>query len=495
MPRERDEDEIDVRRLVERAVRRAFTEVAGAIGGVRRTFRLVVRLSLEEEGGGSGHLDVLLRADDDPSLFVTPNVAAAWWRPVSFATANGTQVMSVVRRVQRAARAFEALGRGAPSGNPLRVSLSADDVELFLTKGAKALGRQGVIVQLPAELTAEGRARLRARLHVGADDDDKQHLPPWGIGAAATEPFRWELTIGDVEVSPEEFRAIASAKREIVRVRGRWIAVDHGELAEAARALGDLRPGAMPAAQAAGLAIAREVNVTKAVAATVVARGRVQRAAEVATSLEAPRDVAQPAAFNGVLRPYQRRGLAWLLHLEAAGLGGVLADDMGLGKTAEVIALLAKAEDATGPTLVVCPASVLPNWERELNTFAPGFAGRSSPWCDSCAPRRPTRAGRVQRACDGRADDVRDAALDAEGRGGSLVGPGRRGRGAEHQKPVGRAVASGACDRGAVPRGVDGHAGREPARRLVVDHAVHEPGLVWVEGDVPRAVRRAGRAR
>ena len=130
-------------------------------------------------------------------------------------------------------------------------------------------------MQLPAELTPEGRARLRARLHVGsAVDDGARKLPAWGLGAAAVEPFRWELALGDVEVIGRGVpRRSPRRSGPVVQVRGRWIAVDAGELAEAARALGDLRAGTMPAAQAAGLALAGEVQVTKAVAATVVAAG------------------------------------------------------------------------------------------------------------------------------------------------------------------------------------------------------------------------------
>jgi SNF2 family DNA or RNA helicase len=80
-----------------------------------------------------------------------------------------------------------------------------------------------------------------------------------------------------------------------------------------------------------------------------------------------------PPRLQGVraeLRPYQRRGVAWLQTLADLGLGGVLADDMGLGKTLQTIALLA-GRRATDPHLVVCPVSVVGNWERELARFAP----------------------------------------------------------------------------------------------------------------------------
>jgi hypothetical protein len=365
----------DLGRLLGRAVRAAMQGV-DLVGGLNRRFALVVRLRLLDGGREGGRLDFLLQDVDDPSLLVTPRQADAWWRPVPFVgrQGQGVELVSIARRVQRAARAFPPIGRSVRSSDPLSTQLSRDEVGAFLHEGAAKLRRQGCVVQLPAELTAEGRARLRARLHVGSASE--QQGPSWGLGDAATEPFRWELTLGDVEITPEEFHALARAKRSVVQVRGQWIAVDAGELAEAARALKDLSPGTMPATQAAGLALAGDLPVSKSTTATIVAAGRVRSSVDEGRHLEIERELDQPRSFVGTLRPYQRRGLAWMVHLEQAGLGGCLADDMGLGKTAQVIALLLDRVEAgtdRAATLIVCPASVLPNWERELDRFGPSL--------------------------------------------------------------------------------------------------------------------------
>jgi SNF2 family DNA or RNA helicase len=82
--------------------------------------------------------------------------------------------------------------------------------------------------------------------------------------------------------------------------------------------------------------------------------------------------ITTPAGFDGRLRPYQERGVGWLSFLGGLGLGACLADDMGLGKTAQLLAtVLSDAVD--GPTLVVCPVSVLGNWQREAARFTPGL--------------------------------------------------------------------------------------------------------------------------
>jgi SNF2 family DNA or RNA helicase len=81
-----------------------------------------------------------------------------------------------------------------------------------------------------------------------------------------------------------------------------------------------------------------------------------------------------PAGLSADLRPYQRRGLSWLAFLDRLGLGACLADDMGLGKTVQLLALLLHSR--SGPTLIVCPLSVLGNWQREAARFAPTLVVR-----------------------------------------------------------------------------------------------------------------------
>ena len=80
-----------------------------------------------------------------------------------------------------------------------------------------------------------------------------------------------------------------------------------------------------------------------------------------------------PEGIRAKLRPYQESGLSWLWFLHRHRLSGILADDMGLGKTLQSLTLLQKAKDAEGskPSLVVAPTSVLVNWQREVERFAP----------------------------------------------------------------------------------------------------------------------------
>ena len=84
--------------------------------------------------------------------------------------------------------------------------------------------------------------------------------------------------------------------------------------------------------------------------------------------------VDPPATFRGALREYQREGLGWLHFLRKFELGGCLADDMGLGKTIQVLALLeSRRIEGAGPSIIVVPRSLVFNWLREAERFAPGL--------------------------------------------------------------------------------------------------------------------------
>lgn len=86
-------------------------------------------------------------------------------------------------------------------------------------------------------------------------------------------------------------------------------------------------------------------------------------------------DYEVPAAQADILRPYQVYGYKWLRTLAAAGFGGILADEMGLGKTLQAITFLQALKESgdSGPSLIVCPASLVYNWQEEFHRFAPSL--------------------------------------------------------------------------------------------------------------------------
>ena len=204
--------------------------------------------------------------------------------------------------------------------------------------------------------------------------------------------------------------------------------------------------------------------------------------------------VPTPPGFAGQLRPYQERGVGWLAFLGRLGLGACLADDMGLGKTAQLIATVL-ADAADGPTLVVCPTSVLGNWERELARFAPD-ARRARP------PRQPTASRAHDEPFADRAPEhdvvlttyslvARDVdELETVGWGRLVLDEAQQVK----NPYTAQARAVHRIARRPAHR-ADRHAGREPAQRAVVDHARPQPGPARQRPLVQGALRRPDRAR
>jgi SNF2 family DNA or RNA helicase len=195
-----------------------------------------------------------------------------------------------------------------------------------------------------------------------------------GVGLDQLLTVDWQAVVGEEVLTPAELAALARQKAPLVRHRGAWVAIDPGELSEIQRRMAS-GPSRVSLREALRGALAGETRHNE-LSVAVVPTGAF---AELLELLKEPgaRDTTAPIALRGTLRPYQERGLAWLSTLCSLGLGACLADDMGLGKTIQVLAFLlrqaAAASDDVRPSLLVAPTSVLGNWEREIERFAPSL--------------------------------------------------------------------------------------------------------------------------
>jgi len=229
----------------------------------------------------------------------------------------------------------------------------AEVLDLAGNAGARLAGA-GVEVHWPRELSRD----LTASATVSSTVDDAS---PSFFGAGQLFEFNWQLATGGEVLTGEELDRLARTHRPVVRLRDRWTLVEP-DLVRRARER-DLKP--LTAIDALGAALTGTAHVDGEWVPVAPSRP-LERLRE---QLDEP-PVDPPAALRATLRDYQLRGLRWLARMTAIGLGGCLADDMGLGKTITLIAL--HLHRNAGPTLVVCPASLLGNWEREIARFAPG---------------------------------------------------------------------------------------------------------------------------
>ncbi|AZK93565.1 DEAD/DEAH box helicase [Streptomyces tsukubensis] len=281
--------------------------------------------------------------------------------------------IDTVLALRSAARAWPPLAALLDRDVPDVLPLSEEELYDLLGPGAPRLDAAGVAVHWPRELARGLTATAVVRPAPGSATDG---TPFFDSGELLR--FGWQLALGGDPLTEHEMDELAASHRPLVRLRDQWVVVDPDLVRKVrARELGLLRP-----AEALGAAL---TGTVEAAGETVEAVPAGALAALRDRIVNGPEAVPQPPALAATLRDYQLRGLAWLDLMTSLGLGGCLADDMGLGKTITVIALHLH-RDRTAPTLVVCPASLLGNWEREITRFAPGTpvhryhgAGRSLP--------------------------------------------------------------------------------------------------------------------
>ncbi|HHO53761.1 MAG TPA: DEAD/DEAH box helicase, partial [Deltaproteobacteria bacterium] len=318
-------------------------------------------LELPDRGDGSFPMRLIVHAPGDPETCI-PMMEA--WRAGPTVHINGQAfprpAEAALRGLARAARLHPPLRVALEGSEPRDLRLDAGDAWMFLDQGRPALEAAGFTVQLPAAFREAGRQRIRARIRLGSPDT--------GDGSLGDSlSYRWEVLVGDRVLSGEEFAELLAGGEPIVRWRGAWVFLDPAELA---RLPGELtEPGHLPLPEAL-----RAVFTGQHEGAPVVAD---EGLAVLLEALRTPPDLAPPPRLEATLRSYQATGFAWLSTLGELGLGALLADDMGLGKTLQLIAHVLQRADSgrhdPRPALVVCPTSVLGNWERELQRFAPAL--------------------------------------------------------------------------------------------------------------------------
>ncbi|MFA9429532.1 DEAD/DEAH box helicase [Egicoccus sp. AB-alg2] len=275
---------------------------------------------------------------------------------------------TLVRGLSTAARLFAPIDRSLSESRPVGLDLRAREVATLLSEGADALAAGGIGVEVPPELRDAGEQRLRLRIRIGRSTDLAPRVEgadPLGLSSIAD--LRYEVALGDDTLSADEFAEIVALKQPLVRWRGSWVRVDLDEVDRMAELAG--QTASLELTEALAAALSGQHKVADLGWVDAVADGALGELIDRLRQAEEPGD-ARIEHIHGDLRPYQRRGVAWLQRLTELGMGGVLADEMGLGKTLMAIALLtSRAQDR--PHLVVCPTSVVGNWERELARFAP----------------------------------------------------------------------------------------------------------------------------
>jgi len=234
------------------------------------------------------------------------------------------------------------------------VRLSEARLTAFLDSAASLLTRLGITFTLPKSLARELKPRLLVKGNTSGESLKRY------LDLGTLTDFEWQVAVGDEVLTIAEFEKLVKEKRSLIRFKNGFVKIDPDELS---RLLKKAKEG--------------EPDFNDFLAAHLSGDSVLAfDAREIIDNLFREQNLPIPFALNAVLRPYQKRGYNWVCSLLLSGFGCILADDMGLGKTVQSIAALLrlKEEGLLGSgCLVIAPASLLSNWEKELARFAPSL--------------------------------------------------------------------------------------------------------------------------
>lgn len=282
------------------------------------------------------------------------------FNPREYLLASLGQAAALVPQVEA------SLKTQAPEG----YRIDAEGAHEFLRERALLLEGAGFKVMLPAWWSRRGaKARLAARATVTSPKMTARGV----LSLDRVIDFRWELALGDEMLTKKEIEELARLKAPLVRLRGEWVELDATEIRAAIDFWQKKGNERAPARELLKMAFGAGSGPGGLEVQGVKATGWF---GDLLAELEgrAQFEELEPApGFKGELRPYQRRGYSWLAFLRRWGLGGCLADDMGLGKTVQALALIEREWERgeRRPVLLICPTSVVGNWQKEAARFTP----------------------------------------------------------------------------------------------------------------------------
>jgi len=345
--------------------------------------RLCFRLDEPRSHDGKGihglwSVRYLLQPHDDPSLLIPADRAFEGDEKI----ARGINVKEfLLMSLGQASGIFSGIedgmsveGRKAIGG----CMLDSSGAYKFLTEEAAALEQAGYVVMLPSWWT--GRVDKRG-IEVRATVRSPKLQASGGMLTLKTiVEFDWSVAINDKSVTKKELQKLADSKSPLVSMRGKWMVVDPDDIMQAIKFMGkkgkssfmDIIKMKLGIGLGTGLLEGPEEKDSKGMDISVDSKNddvrQVLKCLSMGANID---DMDPPSGFAGELRPYQQHGFSWMSFLQRLGLGGCLADDMGLGKTVQALALVQQYRESGGkkPFLLICPTSVMTNWQREASRF------------------------------------------------------------------------------------------------------------------------------
>ena len=328
-------------------------------------------------GQGAWQMAYFLQALDDPNILISADMV--WNTAAESLQYLGRTVEQPQERLLEglglASRLYPQIEESLQGARPSGHQLTAQQAHDFIKAIAWRLEDSGFGVIMPESLSNREGLANRLGLHVRADAVTAKEKKTLGLDSLLN--FKWELSIGGQTLSKAEFERLVNLESPLVEINGEWVELRAQDIKAAQSFFGNRR-------QQTGLSLQDAIQIQsgdthafeKLPVVNFEASGILEDLLSTLSGNQTFEAIAAPKGFQGTLRPYQERGVGWLSMLENWGLGACLADDMGLGKTIQMIAFLLHLQNSdrlNGPTLLICPTSVLGNWEREVKKFGPSL--------------------------------------------------------------------------------------------------------------------------
>ena len=288
--------------------------------------------------------------------------------------ANSADISRIVeKQLNYAIRYMPELEDLFEDESKLALDLNLNEVYKIITQTAYYLQKAQIEVILPKELVniVVPRASINAKVKASRSKDLADIFNNTSSSRIALDDileFSYEIAIGNEKISLEEFNKLVEGSNGLIKYKNKYVLVDKEEskkiFEQIAKAnLKSLSRMELIHASMSGQLDQYDFDYDSAFA-------------KVIQDFTKPVDVTPPETLNGELRPYQMTGLKWLWTNVSKGFGVCMADDMGLGKTIQVISLILKMKEEgtlTKPVLVICPTTLMGNWMKELQMFAPSL--------------------------------------------------------------------------------------------------------------------------
>ncbi len=331
-------------------------------------FTVALRLSEPEEGRSDWRLETVLIAKDESDTIV--------WNGIEHLP---NEWRGYEEAIQRAHRLWVTIIPWlCDEHGRLLTSLSDEEAWRFLTEASEQLLEAGVRIFLPSwwETVKQTRITVKARV---------KSTPKAGgamLGLHALVDFDWRISTNGIELSEEEFAELVAQKRRLMQIRGQWIQLDPAFIQHVQSLMNKAREEGLPIRDVLQQAFLQQEQEEANEEEEVFQRIPIELNRSFRTFVRQLTDIDRipsvviPSSFQGTLRSYQQRGVDWLLFLRRFGLGACLADDMGLGKTVQMLAYFSYVKEQEAkqkPSLLICPTSVLGNWQKECARFAPSL--------------------------------------------------------------------------------------------------------------------------